>query len=105
MRSMTARPGDEEVEATGQADQPIGLPIWTGPATGYEWQLSLPAEVQRIEDGPARPVDPARRLGAAQGGQIRVTAPSGDHQIEARLARPWDPDHPLRVLRIRLRVG
>jgi predicted secreted protein len=94
----------EELEVDGVAGEPITLPIWTGPATGYAWQLELPPGVVRIEDAPARAVDPSARLGGAEGGAMRVTAPAGEFVIEGRLARPWDPQDAVRVVRIRLHV-
>ena len=81
----------EELDAEGTAGEPIVLPIAAGPATGYAWRLELPQEVEQLEDGPARAVDPDRRLGGAAGGFLRVTAPRGEHVLVARLARPWDP--------------
>lgn len=97
-------PEAEEFEATGVADEPITLPIWTGPATGYAWHLELPPGVVRIEDASGRIVDPAVRLGGAEGGALRVTAPAGEFVIEGRLARPWDLQDAARVVRIRLHV-
>jgi putative addiction module killer protein len=80
------------------------VPIAAGPATGHDWILELPAGVEQIEDGPARPVDPSKRLGSAVGGYLRVTAPQGTYVITARLARPWERDRPVRVVEIQLRV-
>jgi predicted secreted protein len=94
----------ESFDVTGKAGQPIALPIASGPATGYAWSLDLPEGVERIGDGPERMVDPSARLGGASGGYLRVTAPGGDHIIIARLARPWQPDHPVRMVEIRLHV-
>jgi len=94
----------EELEAEGVAGEPIRLPITTGPATGYEWRLELPAGVNQIEDEPGSPPEPGERLGGAGGGHLRVTAPAGDHVVVARLARPWEPDQPIRVAWIHLHV-
>ena len=94
----------ESVDVAGKSGEPIVLPIATGPATGYAWHLELPKGVERIADGPAREIDPAKRLGGAAGGYIRVNAPAGEHLIIARLARSWDIDHPVRVVGIRLHV-
>jgi predicted secreted protein len=88
----------------GRPGAPITLPISTGPATGYGWQLELPEGVLRIADGPGRTLDPSVRMGGAEGGPLRVTAPSGEHLLGARLVRPWDPDDAIRVVRIRLHV-
>jgi hypothetical protein len=44
-------------------------------------------------------------LGGAAGGYLQVTAPRGEHVITARLARPWEPDKPVRVVTIRLHVA
>jgi predicted secreted protein len=94
----------EQFEAAGNAGQAIALPIANGPATGYAWRLSLPQGVERIEDGPARPIDPSAELGGAAGGSLRVRAPAGDHVITAHLVRPWQPDKPVRVAIIRLHI-
>jgi predicted secreted protein len=94
----------EELDAEGTAGEPIVLPIAAGPATGYAWRLELPQEVEQLEDGPPRAVDPDRSLGGAGGGFLRVTAPRGEHVLVARLARPWEPDRPVRAVRIRLHV-
>lgn len=97
-------PAVEELAAQGKAGEPITLPIARGPATGYEWRLELPQGVQRIEDGPAPPVDPSVRSGGAAGGYLRVTAAPGDYVILGKLMRPWDPSRPARFVRIRLHV-
>lgn len=94
----------EYLDVEGKAGQPIALPIAAGPATGYAWSLALPEGVERTEDGPASPVDPSARLGGAAGGYLQVTAPAGEHLIIARLARPWEPDQPVRVVGIHLHV-
>ena len=94
----------EYLDVAGKEGEPIVLPIAGGPATGYAWTLDLPDDVQRLPDGPDREVDPSARLGAAIGGYLRVSAPRGDHLVIARLARPWAPDSPVRVVGIRLHV-
>lgn len=94
----------EYLDVKGTAGEAITLPIATGPATGHVWKLELPEGVERIEDGPERPVEPAERLGGASGGHLRIRAPRGVHTIIARLARPWEPDRPTRVVRIRVDV-
>ena len=95
----------EEFEVEGVAGEPIRLPITTGPATGYAWNLELPDGVERIEDEPGQKLDPSVRLGGAEGGHLQVTATGGDHVIVARLARPWEPDQPIRVVKIQLHVS
>jgi predicted secreted protein len=94
----------EHLEVEGKAGEPVALPIASGPATGYVWTLELPDGVQRIDDGPERPVDRSMRLGGASGGYLQVIAPRGSHVIIGRLARPWEPDRPVRVVEIRLHV-
>ena len=94
----------EEFDVDGASGQPIRLPIGPGPATGYQWQLDLPEGVSRIEDTPPEPVESAQRLGASGGGYMQVRAPAGEHEIVARLARPWQPDQPVRTVRMRLHV-
>lgn len=95
----------EYMDVEGKAGEAIALPIAGGPATGHAWRLELPEGVKRIEDSPERPLDPAVRLGGATGGFLQVTAPSGDYVIVARLARPWEPDNPVRIVNIRLHVA
>lgn len=95
----------EQYDAAGKAGEAIVLPVANGPATGYEWRLSLPQGVERIEDGPLRPIDPSAESGGAAGGHLRVRASAGEHVIVAHLARPWQPDKPVRVALIRLHVG
>jgi predicted secreted protein len=97
-------PQPEDLTAQGKAGEPIVLPIAGGPATGYAWRLELPEDVERIEDGPNRLLDPSVRLGGAAGGYLRVKAKRGDYVIIARLARPWEPDRSIRVVRVRLHV-
>jgi predicted secreted protein len=94
----------EYLDAEGKAGEAIALPIAGGPATGYSWRLDLPTGVKRIEDSPARPLDPSVRLGGSESGYLQVTASLGEHVITARLARPWEPDNPVRVVTIRLHV-
>ncbi|MGZ5186252.1 MAG: hypothetical protein ACXWCO_14210 [Caldimonas sp.] len=101
---MNETPPIEELDVDGVAGEPIELPLATGPATGHEWLLELPPGLLQIDEAPGRPIDPEHRLGGAEGGRLRVTAPSGDHEIVARLARPWEPDQPVRVAHIRLHV-
>ena len=95
----------EYLDIEGKAGEVIALPIAGGPATGYAWRLELSAGVERVDDSPERPLDPSVRLGGAAGGYLRVTAPRGEHVIAAWLARPWEPDNPVRVVTIRLHVA
>jgi predicted secreted protein len=94
----------EEYDVDGQAGDPIPLPIAPGPPTGHTWQLDLPEGVVRVEDGPPREVPAEHWAGAAVGGNLQVTAPAGEHEVTARLVRPWEPDQPVRVAKIRLHV-
>jgi predicted secreted protein len=95
----------EYLDVDGKAGEAIALPLTNGPATGYSWRLDLPAGVERIEDSPGRELDPAVRLGGSEGRYLQVTAPKGEHVIVARLARPWEPDNPVRIVTIRLHVA
>ena len=88
----------------GTAGEPVELPIAQAGTTCYSWTLDLPAGVTRIEDGAPRAVPDGQRLGAAAGGMIRVTAVKGRFRIAARLARPWEPDNPVRTVAIDLIV-
>ena len=95
----------EDFELQGTASHPVALPIGPGPATGYRWALTLPAGIQRLEDGAGPEVPPANQLGGASGGAIQVVAAApGDYTIEGRLARPWDPEDVARTVRIRLHI-
>src|SRR5216684_3869644 len=89
----------EDLDVEGRAGEVVVLPIAVGPATGHVWRLELPDGVKRIDDGPERPLEPSERLGGASGGYLRVTAARGEHVLFARLARPWQTDRPVRVVR------
>jgi predicted secreted protein len=95
---------NDSITVKGKAGEPIDLPISDGPPTGYAWSLQLPAELTRIEDGALKVIAPERRLGSGATGAIRVIGPAGRYRIEARLARPWEPDKPARVVSIDLVV-
>ena len=95
----------ERFQLDAVAGSPVSLPITTGPATGYSWELELPDGVERIEDGPGRDPPDARQLGGSTRAPLRVTAPAGDHVVHARLVRPWQTDRPIRTARIELRVA
>ena len=94
----------EDLETMGVAGKPILLPIAHGPATGYDWELDLPAGVERTEDAPGEEPPEDVRLGGSSGSHLCVTAPPGDHVIVARLVRPWERDRPARTVRIHLYV-
>jgi predicted secreted protein len=96
--------GGECLDVEGKAGETIALPIASGPATGYEWRLELPEGVERAEDGPERQVEASVGLGSASGGYLQVRGPRGEHVVMARLARPWQPQMPVRVVKIRLRI-
>ena len=97
-------PLPERYEIRGRAGERISLPLPIGAATGYEWTLEAPPGVERVEDSEAEPADARSALGAAHGGSVQVTAPQGRHSITARLARPWAPETPARVVHISLHV-
>jgi predicted secreted protein len=101
--ALTPQPS-ESLDVDGKAGEVTILPLGSGPATGYAWRLDLPEGVDRLEDGPALVLDPSVRLGGTESGCLRVAAPSGDYVIIARLARPWEPHKPARVVRIHLHV-
>lgn len=92
----------EELEAHGEAGEAIALPISVGPPTGYKWEIELPPGVERLTDAPGVEPEAAVRLGSGRGGALRVRAPRGEHVIAARLVRPWEPDQPIRQVRIRV---
>jgi hypothetical protein len=95
----------EEFKVEGVAGLPIALPISSGPATGYDWEFDMPDRVERLADAPERDVPAGAHLGGAPGGQIQVTAPSGEYVLMARLVRPWSRGAPIRTVRIYLRVS
>lgn len=98
-----ATPAPEELQIVGCAGVPIVLPLSVGPATGYEWALEVPTGVVRIADSdPDDAADPDR-LGAPSGGRLRIIAVEGQHELRARLARPWEEGAERDVV-IRLRV-
>lgn len=86
----------------GAAGAAISLPLTANPATGLCWELDLPQGVLRLEDV-ADPVFEHHVDGAVRR-QIRVQALAGDYHLIARLAHPWDKEHPVRVAEVRLRV-
>ncbi len=94
----------ERLNVHGTAGSPIELPISHGALTGHSWTLNLPDGVERIDDGPQKPVDPLTKPGASIRGAIRVKARKGEYQITARLARSWQPENPARVVEIALTV-
>jgi predicted secreted protein len=98
-------PAVDEVHLAGGQHEPITLPIAEGPATGYEWQLDLPEGVRRIDDGPPRTPEPGTAVGGAVSGYLRVEVDRpGDFIVTARLARPWELDQPIRIVRIMITV-
>ena len=100
-----AVPPVEDVSVSGRQHEPIQLPIAGGPATGYAWRLDLPEGVRQIEDGPPRTPDPGAAVGGATSGYLRVEADRpGDFVVTAHLARPWQPDRPIRIVRITIDV-
>jgi predicted secreted protein len=94
----------EQYDLEGKAGEPIALPIAPGPPTGYEWTLELPSGVERIEDESERSINPSTYLGSATSGRLQVRAQRGDYVVTARLARPWQPHQPVRVVSIRLHI-
>jgi hypothetical protein len=46
--------GPEEFKVEGASGLPITLPISTGPATGYAWEIDLPNGVARLADASER---------------------------------------------------
>ncbi|WP_353216899.1 protease inhibitor I42 family protein [Sandarakinorhabdus sp.] len=90
----------------GPAGAAITLPLPRGPATGYDWLLTLPSGVVQIADTPpaAAPATGPGQLGDAAGGHVTVRAVPGRYRITARLARRWAPDQPVQTVEIDLAV-
>ena len=93
-----------QITVHGHAGAAIELPITLGPATGYVWKLEMPAGVEAIDSGQARPIDPSERAGGAQGGRLRIRAVAGEHEVTARLQRPFGDSPPIRQVHIRVIV-
>jgi predicted secreted protein len=94
----------DTVTIQAEAGVPVALPVMRGPATGYQWSLSLPEGVSQVADAPATAVPPDQRLGGASGAALSVLAVPGVYRIVATLARPWEPDKPARTVVILLTV-
>ena len=94
----------EELHVEGEAGRPIELPLTTGPATGHEWTLELPAGMRRLDEGPGAPVPAGQDLGGASHASLRVQADAGTYHVVARLARPWEPDRPTRTVTLHITV-
>ena len=43
----------DTVTIQAEAGVPVALPVMRGPATGYQWSLSLPEGVSQVADAPA----------------------------------------------------
>jgi len=89
----------------GRAGEPIALPVGVTAATGHEWTLEHPPEVQLVGET-GDPSTPGRPTGAGDPTQQRlvVSAPAGRYELTARLGRPWEDD-PVRTVRIVLDVS
>jgi len=96
------------VQISGRSGTPICLPLGTSGATGFQWHLALPPEVQRIEDLGIADVAAGKtteyQAGEGPRYQAQVVAPEGVYLIHAKLARAWDLDHPIQELEIELTV-
>lgn len=95
----------DTVTIQAEAGVKVALPVMRGPATGYQWSLSLPEGVSQIDDTPGPPVPPDQHLGAASAAALSVVARPGVYRIVATLARPWEPDKPVRTVVILLTVN
>ena len=93
----------QAIEVDGRAGEPIELPVGSTAASGHVWRLDLPPEVALVGETPSGDAPAGERAGAATGSHLVVTAPTGRHELIARLARPWETE-PVRELRIVLNV-
>lgn len=98
----SAQDGDVNVPLTkllleGTAGQAFTLPFPKGPATGYEWQWTLPDGVTRLPDLPDPPE--VMKPGAPDGSlpQLLVADP-GDYEVYGEFGRPWEAAPERRVL-------
>lgn len=90
-------------EVQGRAGEPIALPVGGTAATGHEWTLAGPPEVELIGETDAAP-ETTGPAGAPTQHRLVVTAPPGRYELTARLARPWE-DEPVRTVRIDMVVS
>ena len=95
-------------------DAVVGVPcplrgLRAGPPGGYQWMLDLPTGLASVAE-PAGQAPPAAVSGASALGTGSDAVPwvlasqPGRYEIPARLARPWEPDAPVRSLRVTLSV-
>lgn len=96
----TVQPAKMLIE--GIAGEALTLPFPKGPATGYEWQWTLPDDVIRLPDLPDPPE--VMRPGAPDGSlpQLLVEEP-GDYEVYGEFGRPWE-DAPERRVVITLEI-
>lgn len=90
---MSADTASTATIISGVAGIPVELPIGRGPATGFVWELTLPAGVEQLPDGPPLPPEDPPLVGSDRSGRFRVSAPAGDYVIDAVNARPWEPEN------------
>jgi hypothetical protein len=76
---------------------PVQLPLGESSATGYEWQLEPTPAVRVVEPTPDQ-VGPSAPGDAAS--QVLTVVPEqlGQLRLHLRLARPWQPDQPIRSI-------
>lgn len=101
-------------EVAARAGEPTALPVGGTAATGHEWTLERPPEVQLVGGTSATPAahganGPPGLPGPNAAGdptqqRLVVVAPAGRYELTARLGRPWE-DVPVRTVRIVLVVS
>ena len=95
-------------------DAVVGVPcplrgLSSGPPSGYRWMLDLPTGLASVAEpaGQAAPVAVAGVSALGTGSDavpwVQASQP-GRYEIPARLARPWEPDAPVRSVRVTLNV-
>ncbi|MFZ6844654.1 protease inhibitor I42 family protein [Undibacterium sp. RuTC16W] len=85
----------------------IALPLGTSSATGFHWDVDLPAGLSFVDKSPVntgRDAEDATEAGGGPAQQLSVNGVAGIYQISAKLIRPWDKANPIRHALIQLTI-
>jgi len=96
----------ERITVHGEAGTPVALPLPLPVVAGYQWRVTLPPGVRLVPEPDADAATGTGTLGDDIGSdhQLVVADATGEYGIVAELARPWEPDRPVRTIRCTLRV-